>query len=175
MESLSEENELVPVFSPKATQRDLALAYYHASMEGNFALQQKAYSMLDDVEAASSADKDVLNAFGILSEQHQDYKQAEQAFEQVLKLEPVNLIALSNLGTLRAKAGDLPGAVSYLQPAFERNQDIVGLAKNLAQAQCMMGDAGAARTTLEKTLQLNPGVRAVQQMVAALPSCGQAR
>jgi tetratricopeptide (TPR) repeat protein len=175
IKNLGEGDELVSIFSPKATSRDLVLAYYHATLEGNIALQEKAYSMLNEIMVTLVADKDALNALGILSEQHQNYKQAGEIFEQVLKLDPTNLTALSNLGTLHAKIGDFPGAIAYLRPAFERNQDVVGLAKNLAQTQCIAGDPAAARATLEKTLRLNPGLRSVQQMMAALPSCNQGK
>ena len=93
----------------------------------------------------------------------------------MLKLDPQNLTALSNLGTLRAKSGDLQGAIALWRPAFERNEDVIGLAKNLAQVQCMSGDSASARNTLEKTLQYSPGLQDVRQMLAQLPSCTVSR
>jgi Flp pilus assembly protein TadD len=91
--------------------------------------------------------------------------------QEVLKLDPRNLIALSNLGTLLAKSGDLQAAISLWRPAFERNEDVAGLAKNLAQVECIAGDPAAARTTLQKTLQYNPGLRDIRQMLSRLPDC----
>lgn len=175
MKDLSEGDTLVPVFSPHAAKRDIALAYYNALMEGNFALQQKAYHFLMEIKPEISGDKEALTALGILSEKRGDYKQATEIFEQVLKLEPNHLTAASNLGTLRAKSGDLPGAIAIWNPAFERNEDVVGLAKNLAQVQCMTGDAASARATLQKTLQYNPGLQDVLQMLAQLPACSAAK
>ena len=107
---------------------------------------------------------------GILSEERGDYKQAQKLFQEVIKLDPRNLIAISNLGTLLAKSGDLQGAISLWRPAFERNEDVVGLAKNLAQVECIAGDTAAART-LKKTLQYSPGLRDVRQMLTRLPDC----
>jgi Flp pilus assembly protein TadD len=98
-------------------------------------------------------------------------KQAQELFQEVLKLDPRNLIAISNLGTLLAKSGDLQGAISLWRPAFERNEDVAGLAKNLAQVECIAGDAAAARATLQKTLQYSPGLRDVRQMLTHLPAC----
>lgn len=167
------DNVLTPIFSPSATRRDLALAYYNAILEGNFALQQKAYQFLEEIRPEIAEDKEALNALGIISEERGDFKQAAEIFEQVLKLNPQNLTALSNLGTLRAKSGDLQGAIALWRPAFDRNEDVVGLAKNLAQVQCMAGDIASARATLEKTLQYSPGLQDVQQMLAALPSCSR--
>jgi hypothetical protein len=167
----AEGDTLTPIFSPEATKRDLALAYYNAVLEGNFALQQKASQLLVEIRSEISSDKEALIASGIVSEKQGNYQQAKNAFEQVLKLDPENLTALSNLGTLRAKAGDLQGAIALWQPVFDRNENVVGLAKNLAQVQCMTGDFASARTTLQRTLQYSPGLRDVQQMLAQLPSC----
>ena len=175
IKDLGEGATLTPIFSPRATKRDLALAYYKAVLEGNFVLQQKAYEALEDIRLDISADKEALNALAILSEQHDDHKQARDLFEQVLKLDSQNLTALSDLGTLRAKSGDLQGAIALWRSAFERNEDVVGLAKNLAQVQCMMGDPTSARTTLEKTLQYSPGLQDVRQMLDILPSCSGAK
>ena len=173
--NLTEDDTLVPVFSPHATKRDLALAYYSAVLEGNSAVEQKAYQVLKEIWPEILVDKEALNALGILSEKRGDYKQATEIFEQVLKIDLQDLTALSNLGTLRAKSGDLQGAIALWQPAFARNEDVVGLAKNLAQVQCMTGDTASARITLHKTLQYSPGLRDVQQLLAAIPSCTVAR
>jgi hypothetical protein len=162
---------LAPVFSPDATRRDAALAYYKALLEGNVVLQQKAYEGLDAIRSDLSGDKDALVALAILTGERGDYKQAQELFQEVLKLDPRNLTAISNLGILLAKSGDLRGAISLWRPAFERNEDVVGLAKNLAQVECIAGDTSAARATLQKTLQYNPGLRDVRQMLSRLPGC----
>jgi tetratricopeptide (TPR) repeat protein len=162
---------LVPVFSRGTTRRDVGLAYYKALLEGNSAVQQKAYEGLEAIKPELSGDENALAALGILSEERGDYKQARELFQEVLKLDPGNLIALSNLGTLLGKSGDLQGAISLWRPAFERNEDVVGLAKNLAQVECIAGDTAAARTTLQKTLQYSPGLRDVRQMLTRLPAC----
>jgi len=166
---------LVPVFSPDISKRDTALAYYKGLLEGNFALQQKAYEGLEAIKPTLPGDEDALVALGILSVERGDYKPAQELLQEVLKLDPRNLIAISNLGTLLAKSGDLPGAISLWRPAFERNEDVAGLAKNLAQVECIAGDPAAARTTLEKTLRYNPGLRDVRQMLSRLPDCSPQR
>ncbi len=175
IKDLGEGDTLTPIFSPKSTKRDMALAYYHAVLGGNFALQKKAYDLLEEIRQESGGDKEALNALGVMSEERGDYKQARESFEQVLKLDPQNLTALSNLGTLRARSGDLQGAIDLLRPVFARNEDVTGLAKNLAQMQCMAGDAASAKATLEKTLEYSPGLQDVQQMLEKLPSCSGAK
>jgi hypothetical protein len=162
---------LVPVFSPGATARDAALAYYKALLEGNIAMKQKAYESLEAIKPELSGDKDALVALGILSEGRGDYQQAQGLFQEVLKLDPLNLIAISNLGTLLAKSGDFEAAISLWRPAFDRNEDVVGLAKNLAQVECIAGDTAAARATLQRTLQYSPGLADVDQMLTRLRDC----
>jgi Doubled CXXCH motif (Paired_CXXCH_1)/Cytochrome c554 and c-prime len=175
IKDLGEGDTLTPIFSPRATKRDLALAYYNAVLQGNFVLQQKANQSLKEIKPEISSDKEALNALAITSEKRGENKQAAELFEEVLRLDSQNLTALSNLGTLRAKSGDLQGAIALWRPAFERNEDVVGLAKNLALVQCMTGDPASARATLEKTLQYSPGLQDVQQLLAALPSCSAAK
>ena len=66
IKDLGEGDTLTPIFSPHVTKRDLALAYYRAVLEGNFALQQKAYQSLDEVRGELAGDKEALNALGII-------------------------------------------------------------------------------------------------------------
>jgi hypothetical protein len=162
---------LIPVFSPDATERDVALAYYKSLLEGNVALQQKAFERLEAIKPQLSADNDALVALGVMVEGRGDLKQAQDLFQEVLKRDPMNLIAISNLGTLLAKSGDLQAAISLWRPAFERNEDVIGLAKNLARVECAAGDAAAAHATLEKTLQYSPGIRDVRQLMTQLQNC----
>jgi len=65
----------------------------------------------------------------------------------------------------------LQSAITLWLPVFERNEDLFGLAKNLAQVQCMTGDPASARATLERTLQYSPGLLDVHEILAQLPSC----
>jgi hypothetical protein len=162
---------LVSVFSPGATERDVALAYYKSLLEGNVALQQKAFEKLQAVKPELTGDDDALVALGVLVEGRGDYKQAQELFQEVLRRDPLNLIAISNLGTLLAKSGDLQAAISLWRPAFERNEGVVGLAKNLARVECAAGDTAAARATLQKTLQYSPGIRDVRQLMTQLQDC----
>ena len=162
---------LVPVFSPGATQRDVALAYYKSLLEGNVAVQQKAFERLEGIKPELSGDDAAQVALGIIVEGRGDLKQAQELFQNVLKRDPVNLIAISNLGTLLAKSGDLQAAISLWRPAFDRNEDVVGLAKNLARVQCAAGDSAGARATLQKTLQYSPGIRDIRQLMTQLQDC----
>ncbi len=84
----------------------MALAYYKGLLEGNFTLQQKAYEELEAIKPELSGDKDALAALGILSEERGDYKQAQELFQEVLKLDPRNLIANLPTTTRTTRCGN---------------------------------------------------------------------
>jgi Flp pilus assembly protein TadD len=86
-------------------------------------------------------------------------------------LDPHDLTALSNLGTLEAKEGRLRSSVDLLHSAFEANEDVAGLAMNLARVQCMEGDAAGARATLDAALVYGPGVAALRRMRDQMADC----
>jgi predicted CXXCH cytochrome family protein len=163
--------ELSPVLSPGATKRDLAIAYYQALLEGNPSVEPKASELLAEQRKAIGNDAAALDAFGLLSAEHGNIHDAEEAFQQVLKLDPHDLTALSNLGTLEAKQGRLRSSVALLQSAFEANKDVAGLAMNLARVQCMDGDAAGARATLDTALLYGPGVEELRRMRTQVSEC----
>jgi predicted CXXCH cytochrome family protein len=166
--------ELVPIFSPNATQRDLAMAYYQALLEGDQFAEPVAWRLLQQQRTAIADDKAALDAFGNLSAERGDAQTAQQAFEQVLKLDPRDLTALSNLGILEAKQDRLDTAISLLKPAFEANKDVTGLAMNLARVQCMAGDVTGSRTTLDEALVFDPGLQELRRMRDQLSQCKDA-
>lgn len=163
--------KLVAIFSPKATDRDLAMAYYKALLEGDRAVEPEAFDQLHQRQQSMESDKEALDALGNLSAERGDFQTAEQSFRRVLQLDSRDLTALSNLGTLLAKQGKLKEAIPLLREAFERNQDIPGLAMNLARVECMVGDASAARDTVHTAAVYCSNVQNVQALLDQLSSC----
>lgn len=174
-ESSDAKNELVPIFSPRATTRDLGMAYYLALLEGNRSVESSAWSLLESQQEAIATDESALDALGILSVERGDKQKAEAEFRRVLTLDPKDLTALSNLGILLAKQGKLTEAASLLRQAFDRNPDIAGLAMNLARAECMMGDASGVRETLQSAMTYNPDIPEMRQLMDRAGSCGAPR
>jgi tetratricopeptide (TPR) repeat protein len=162
---------LTPVLSPSSTERDLAMAYYKAFLEGNGSVEEKAFTLLSRMRGGIAADREALDAFGTLSAQRGESQLAEVAFQQVLTMEPRDLTALSNLGTLRAKQGRLTEAIALLKPAFEANRDIAGLAMNLARVQCMAGNGAAARATLNAALVYSPESLEMHRALGQVTQC----
>ena len=169
-------NELRPVFSPGATTRDLAMAYYKAGLEaGNESAAAKGWTLLKQQRGAIVNDVAALDAFGNLSAERGDNQTAQQAFEQALKLDPHDLTANSNLGILRAKQGRLQESIVLLRSAFEANKDISGLAMNLARVQCMEGDGSGARATINTALVFAPRMQKLLQMREEMSACSSAQ
>lgn len=166
------ERQLVPIFSPGATSRDLGMAYYKAVLEGNRAVEPQAWSLLRSEQQEIVNDRTALDALGILSAERGDDQTAESSFRRVLTLDPADLTALPNMATLLARQGEIPQAVLLLRRAFARNQDIGGLAMNLARAECMTGDITGAQSTLQKALVYNAGVGKMRRLLDQAGECG---
>ena len=164
--------DLAPVFSPRATKRDEAMANYKALLEGDRSREAKAWEQLNALRDSLGNDKDAWDALGNLSAERGEMRQAEQAFRRVLELDPNDLTALSNLGTLLAKEGKLREGEALLREAFDRNQDIAGVAMNLARVQCMNGEGAAARSTLATALTYSPDVAGMRQLLTQMGNCG---
>jgi predicted CXXCH cytochrome family protein len=162
---------LVPIFSPGATSRDLAMAYYKAMLAGNPALEPEAWRQLSAQRDTLTTDTKALDALGNMSAERRQSTEAEALFRQVLAIDPDNLTSLSNLSTLLARQGKLKDAIALLSKAFDRNQNISGLAMNLARVECAAGDAGAVRRALEKTLVYNPHLQSVDRLMTQLSDC----
>ncbi len=163
--------ELAPIFSPGATPRDLAMANYHALLEGDRTRESIAWQQLNAQRDQIANDKEALVALGNMSAERGDPEKTEQVFRRVLELDSGNLTALSNLGTLLAREGKFREAIPMLQAAFDKNQDIPALAMNLARTQCMAGDGTAARATLNAALVYCPNVEDMRGLLTQMGSC----
>ena len=164
---------LKAIFSPEANTRDLGMAYYLAYLKGNGAEGAKAWSLLSSQQQEIQSDKDkpAMDALALLNIERGDTKTGESLFQEVLRLDPNDLTANSDLGALMAKQGELSKSLQLLQSAFSRNQDVAGLAMNLARVQCARGDAAGVRSTLTTALVYNPGVRELQQFLQSADTC----
>ena len=165
---------LTPIFSPGASSRDGAMANYQALLEGDRSIEPTVWRQLSAEGDRLKNDREALDALGNISAERNDWAKAEEAFRGVLAIDPADLTALSNLGILLAKEGKVKEAEALLQQAFERNQDLPGLAKNLARVQCMAGDEAAAHNTLTTALIYCPQVDDVRRLLKSLGNCGPA-
>ena len=151
-----EKRELIPVFSPTADARDLAMAYYRLLLDGDRSMEKPAWEQLSRLNGAIGSDREALDALGNLSAGRGDLLTAAQAFRHALEMDPGDSTALSNLGILEARQGNLDEAIRLLRKAFENNMDLPGMAINLARVDCAAGDSAAALTALKAALVYSP-------------------
>lgn len=168
------QEKLLPIFSAAPSRRDLAMANYKALLEGETSREPVVWKQLNELRNEIANDKDALDALGNVSAERKEYGEAEQCFRKVLEQDPDDLTAQSNLGILLAREGKLKDSQALLKSAFDRNQDVPGLAKNLARVQCMAGDAQAARATLNAALAYGPGLDDISRLLAELGDCHSA-
>jgi Flp pilus assembly protein TadD len=166
--------QLTPIFSPGTTGRDEAMANYQALLEGDRSRESAAWTELNAQRSGLAQDAAALDALGNISAERGENEEAEKAFRRVLELVPSDLTALSNLGTLLAKEGKLKEGEALLNQAFDHNQDIPGLAMNLARVQCMSGDGRGARATLATALIYCPNVEDMRRLLTQMDNCGAA-
>jgi hypothetical protein len=167
--------ELTPIFSPGANARDLAMANYQALLEGDSTREPAAWAQLIASRDADASDVAVLDALGNMSAERAKTQEAEASFRRVLAVAPNDLTALSNLGVLLAKEGKLTESLTLLQRAFSRNQDLSGLAMNLARVQCIAGEGVSARGTLQATLKFGSNLENVRKLLNGLNDCNVPR
>jgi predicted CXXCH cytochrome family protein len=166
--------ELVPILTDKSSPRDLALAYYNLVVVKGLAVERpKAWQMLIAAERSDPDDLAVLRALGITAELNGDDNDAKNYYLAVLKRDPENLPAGTNLGTLLAKGGDVEAAAARWQQTFRQNADIPELGENLAKAQCLLGRKDAAEATLKIVLTYSPGLSHARQALAAMEDGSQ--
>ncbi len=147
---------LKAIFSPQATARDQAMAYYRALMEGDKSFEATAWTQLRQLEPQIQNDKEALDALGNLAAGRKEFDIAQHCFERVLQIDPVDSTALTNLGVLTARQGRITDSEELLEKAFALNPDVPGLAMNLARVQCNAGDRQAAIQTLQTAVSYNP-------------------
>ena len=168
---LDQKGELTPIFSPHPSERDQAMAEYQALMDGDRFREPVVWERLNSQRNELTNDKDALDALGNMEAERGKMKEAENEFRRVLELDRHDLTALSNLGVLLAKEGHLGESEILLQQAFDRNQDISGLAMNLARVQCITGHAAAARNTLSTALIYCPNLTDMRRLLTQLDNC----
>lgn len=151
---------LKAIFSPEADERDLAMATYNVALNGNPLLRREALSRLEAAYASGARDTDLIEALGALSAMQGEAERAKVHLTELLRLDPLNFTALSNLGVYAARQGDLKSTLARWKPVFERNEDQIAFARNLAVVQCADGDEPGAKSTMRRALAFSPGLTA---------------
>jgi tetratricopeptide (TPR) repeat protein len=128
-----------------------------------------AYAELGDPRArdllvrAKPADAEVRLRLAALET---DESRASALYESVLRANPFQPVALVNLGSLYAKAGNLEQAASLWERALAANPAIEEAVFNLAQIR----SPAEAREIIKRYLLFNPGSLAARRWLDARPA-----
>jgi tetratricopeptide (TPR) repeat protein len=95
-----------------------------------------------------------------------DESRASALYESVLRANPFQTVALVNLGSLYAKAGNLEQAASLWERALAANPAIEEAVFNLAQIR----SPAEAREIIKRYLLFNPGSLAARHWLDARPA-----
>ena len=113
-----------------------------------------------------------LDALATLAAERGRLDMAGELFRRVLSLKPGDLTASTDLGILLAKQGQVEKSESLLKTAYARNQDVDGLAMDLARIECALGQPSDAHATLETILIYDPGLQDARAMLWQTATCG---
>jgi len=148
---------LVSILDEGSDGRDLGLGYYDLVTRGDVTRKVIAEKLLTQAEASAPNDVPVLLALGVLAQMDRRNAEAQKWYQQVLRLDPANLTAATNLGPLLAAEGKIKESEQLWSRAFQHNEDEAVLGRNLAIIQCMLGEREKAEETLRRVLVYGPG------------------
>ena len=92
--------------------------------------------------------------------------EAIAGYREVLKTDPANLAALTNLGAALSKQGRFAEAIVAYKAGLKRSPDNVALSINLALAHYKMGDLADAARELEGVRKLQPANQQANMLLA---------
>ena len=150
-------SELTAFWPARATPRDYALAEAgEAWLHPNAANFQKAHERLQAVSSAANTDGTLAAQLAYTDDLTGEPDKAESLYQQALKTDPNNLLALTNLGTHLARKGQIDQAVDLWRRALAINPGLSAPALNMARGQLMQGKTAEASETIRRLLSLNP-------------------
>jgi predicted O-linked N-acetylglucosamine transferase (SPINDLY family) len=103
-----------------------------------------------------NSDIQTLTAKAIQYHQNDDFQQANQFYQKILRINPKNVDALQYSGVIAMQTGDLNRAIQLLKSAIAIQPDISGLHSNLALAYKDNNQFDLALNHYQKALVLNP-------------------
>ncbi len=111
---------------------------------------------LKKILAADPDNVESLNALGYtLLNQPSRYADAEQYLQRALKLEPNSAVVIDSYGWLQFKLGHAEKALSYLQQAYEKQQENE-IAAHLIEVLSSLGKQAEAKELFDKAINAAP-------------------
>ena len=163
--------ELKPYPSYTATTRDRALAYAVVALrDHNTADRERAFPLLKQAAEQGTADA---QALAYLAEFYRDAKDDAHAlpiYQQVWRMDKSQYAVAAALGAYAMQRRDYDEAIRYWDQALAISPALVLVRLNLATALVRTGQAGRARTVLQKALEYQPTFQEARDMLDRLES-----
>ena len=121
-------------------------------------------------EAGDPARREVQRGMSLFREKR--YLEAEEAFQQVLRIRPGHVMATNNLGFTYFKLGRFEDAVTWYEKTIALDPNRAIAHANLADALVQLGRPAEAKRAYQKFLELqpqSPSAPHVQRKLAQLP------
>ena len=164
----SSDRVLIPFGNRAASDRDLGLAYARLLEDGrNAVYEARAFELLKTAIAQQPNDVPAMVQLANLYGYRND-ERAIALYEQAVRADPSQVVAANNLGAILMSFGRSAEAIRLWSTVLERGPGFEAARMNLAVAQFRAGDATAARETLIKGLDLNPGAREMRALLNQL-------
>lgn len=123
-------------------------------MKGDVTRAAEPLLVLTTKYSASSA---VQAQVGLMHALKQEPRPARAAFEQALKIDPTNAIAISGMVQLALGENDRAGARAHMDNALAHARDNVDLLLIGARIYATLGDKQAAENALKHAIEVSPG------------------
>jgi predicted CXXCH cytochrome family protein len=156
LKDLEVSDELLPVGSISAGDREFGLAYAQLAEHGNQKAGEKAFRLLQKAEKAGASDVQFHTQFGFIEQMSGDRTSARKEYEDALKEDPYDATALGNLAVLDAASGRTTDAVNLLQRVVDADPSQMAAGLNLAFIECRIGDKKKALEILTGLSRFNP-------------------
>lgn len=145
------------------------VAFRKAVMIDN--LHARAYKMIGNVYSKKGDTKKAQHFFekagNIFLERNMD-NEAEEAFSEVIKINPDTVNVYNSLGIIYRKRKDYKGAIKQYQRALKVDPGDENILYNIGRAYIEDKDIEKAKKTFEQALSVNPDFKEAKKMLQAI-------
>ena len=151
--------ELEPVGPPDTSDRDVGLAYAEMSLRGDRDAAARAMTVLRQEEQKTHGapeDAELHSRLGFLDQVNGDIAAATDEYDQALKANPYDALALGNMALIKAGRHEYAEAERLWKLSFDYDPVQTGAGMNLAIVACQTGNRAEALSTLDRLLLFDP-------------------
>ena len=160
--------KLVQFGNAKPEARDLGLAYGQVALRGDAFATRESLRLLEQAQREGPDDPEVLTRLGFLYQARGNADLALSYYQRAFTVDQDRAVVANNLGVFYARRGMLARSVELWRSTFANNPHLSEIGVNLANGLCALGDAGGARTVLQRVLLHNPDFGTGRQALADL-------